>query len=119
MPQPEQRRNLLHIISGLNWERAKELGELRDPSLEREGFIHCSFADQVLIPANERFIGQTDLLLLIIDPADLTSRLVVEDSYGSGNEFPHVYGPIEIEAIVQTVPFPCNKSGAFSLPEGV
>ncbi len=92
------------------------MGELIDPSLESEGFIHCSYANQVLLPANALFRGQTDLLLLVIDPAILCSSLVVEDSYGSGTEFPHVYGPIELEAVISTVPFPANDDGVFSLP---
>ncbi len=112
-------RTLLHIISQENWERARELGELIDPSLESEGFIHCSYADQVLLPANALFSGQSDLLLLVIDPAILSSALVIEDSYGSGTEFPHVYGPIELEAVISTVPFPASDDSLFSLPESL
>lgn len=95
---------------------AKQAGVLKDPSLETEGFIHCSYLDQVPLPANALFTGQTDLLLLVIDPAKLASPLVIEDSYGSGTEFPHVYGPIELAAVTTTVPFPANDDGGFSLP---
>ncbi len=109
-------RHLLHIITEGNWANARRLGVLSDPSLESEGFIHCSYADQVLLPANALFAGQTDLLLLAIDPSQLSSPLLVEDSYGSGNEFPHVYGPIELAAVITTFPFPPNEDGSFLLP---
>ncbi len=110
---------LLHICSRTNWRKAQDLGRLKDPSLDSEGFIHCSFVDQVLTPANALFTGQTDLILLVIDRSRLKSRLVIEDSYGSGMEFPHVYGPIELEAVTSTVDFPVNEDGTFSLPKSV
>ena len=89
---------------------------LLDPSLETEGFIHCSYEDQVLVPANALFAGQSDLLLLVIDPKRLTSDLVVEDSYASGTAFPHIYGPIDLDAVIDSIPFPCNSEGLFHLP---
>ncbi len=118
MPQPDQPspEPLLHIISEGNWVKARQEGVLTDPSLESEGFVHCSYPNQVLTPANALFTGQAELILLIIDPSKLGSPLVVEDSYGSGTEFPHVYGPIEIDAVTGTVPFPANDDGCFSLP---
>lgn len=110
---------MLHIISRTDWEVARTAGELLDPSLEAEGFIHCSYPQQVLTPANERYAGQQDLILLVIDGSKLSSKLVVEDSYGSGTAYPHVYGPINLDAVDQTVAFPCDEAGRFRLPEGI
>lgn len=107
---------LLHISTPDQLDEARLRGQYLDPSLESEGFIHLSTPEQVLIPANERYAGQAGLILLVIDPARLTKRLVFEDSYGSGIEFPHVYGPIDLEAIVDTVDFPANPDGSFDLP---
>lgn len=107
---------LLHITTAAAWADAQSNGALTDPSLESEGFIHCSTPAQVLIPANERFAGRDDLILLVIDPDRLTERLVFEDSYGSGTEFPHVYGPINADAVVRQVAFPGNEDGTFKLP---
>lgn len=107
---------LLHITTPTEWEAALAAGELTAESLETEGFIHCSTPAQVLIPANERYANRSDLCLLVIDPDALTSRLVFEDSYNTGQEFPHVYGPINPDAIRRVVAFPCQADGTFVLP---
>ena len=107
---------LLHITSRAAWQAARRAGSYRADSLASEGFIHCSTAAQVLTPANALFQGQPDLLLLVIDPARLSARIVWEDCYDAGQEFPHVYGPLELEAVLTTVLFPAGPDGRFSLP---
>jgi len=87
-----------------------------DPSLEAEGFIHCSTSAQVLIPANERFAGRTDLVLLEIDLTAVPSETIFEDCYETGQAFPHIYGPIPIAAVTRVLPFPCKPDGSFVLP---
>ena len=88
----------------------------RDPSLDTEAFIHCSTVEQFLIPANERFAGRDDLVLLIIDTDRLEIEPVYEDCYESGTRFPHVYGPIPMEAVIDVVDFPPDDDGRFSEP---
>lgn len=107
---------LLHITSAEQWNVAIADGVLIDPSLEREGFIHCSTPDQVLIPANDRYAGRRDLLLLVVDPSAIDAEVVFEDSYGSGIAFPHVYGPIPTDAVRGVVDFPPGPDGRFRLP---
>ena len=73
----------------------------RDVTLAEEGFVHCSFAEQLAATA-ERFFGDLDeIMVLRIDPALLTSPVVVEDLYDAGQPFPHVYGPIDVAAVVE------------------
>ena len=110
---------ILHIARRDDWRAAAADpdGNYVDPSLAADGFIHCSTIDQVLIPANERFAGQDDLVLLVIDPARVVAPTVFEDCYASGHAFPHVYGPIEIASVTRVVPFPCGLDGSFQLPE--
>ncbi len=113
---------VLHMAPVEAWERAAadtEVAEYLDPSLEAEGFIHCSTTAQVLIPANERFAGRTDLVLLVIDLELVPSPTVFEDCYESSQAFPHIYGPIPVGAVVDVVPFPCNDDGMFVLPEAL
>jgi len=107
---------ILHITTEADFTAADPAVGYVDPSLATEGFIHCSTPEQVLIPANERFGGRDDLVLLVIDPARLTAELVYEDCYESGMAFPHVYGPIDIASVVRIVPFPCSADGTFTLP---
>lgn len=95
------------------WNKALQTGLLVTESLATEGFIHCSYENQVLTPANERYAGRDDLQLLVIDPALVEAKIVVEDSYGSGIEFPHIYGPLNTDAVQAVVAFPRGESGAF------
>ncbi len=107
---------ILHIALADEWDAARALGQYRADSLATEGFIHCSTAAQVLIPANERFHGRTDLLLLVIDPARLAAELVYEDCYETGQAFPHLYGPLNLDAVLRAMPFPPSADGSFVLP---
>lgn len=115
-------RFILHITSRGSWPAQQTPGEqgrgdYRDPSLDAEGFIHCSTVDQYLVPANERFAGRNDLVLLVIDTERLDSKPVYEDCYQSGTRFPHVYGPIPFAAVVATVGLPPDADGGFSEPD--
>ena len=110
---------IYHIVQKSVWETAVSQNSYLPESIEQEGFIHCSTKDQILIPANERFQGQTDLVLLQIDPAKVTHKIVSEDCYESGIAFPHIYGPLNIDSVTQTIPFPCQADGSFQLPEAV
>ena len=107
---------ILHIARGEEWAAARAAGDYRADTLTSEGFIHCSTPTQVLGPANEMFRGQSGLLLLVIDPTRLAADLVYEDCYETGQAFPHIYGPLNLDAVVRAVPFPPNGDGRFSLP---
>lgn len=73
-----------------------------------DGFVHLSRPDQVLTPANAIYSGRRDLLLLALDRAMLCD-IRVEGG------FPHLYGPLERDAIAATVGFPCDADGEFRL----
>jgi uncharacterized protein (DUF952 family) len=108
---------LLHIAPRDRWDAAQTSDEAyTDPSLEAEGFIHLSTPAQVLIPANERFAGRTDLVLLVIDPERLDDEVIFEDCYESGMEFPHLYGPLPIDAVTRVLDFVPSSDGTFTLP---
>ncbi len=107
---------ILHITTENEWQTAVTAGAYRADSLESEGFIHCSTTAQVLLPANQLYTGRTDLILLTIDPSKLTAELVYEDCYETGQAFPHIYGPLNLEAVTGFVKFPPNPDGSFFLP---
>jgi len=107
---------ILHIAHKQEWETAVTSNQYTADSLQTEGFIHCSTPEQVLIPANEHFRGQTDLLLLCIDPALLTAPLVYEDCYETGLLFPHIYGSLNTGAVLKVVEFSPLADGSFVLP---
>ncbi|HEY9646349.1 MAG TPA: DUF952 domain-containing protein [Chroococcidiopsis sp.] len=110
---------LLHITDALTWQTALQSGIYVAPSLESEGFIHCSTPAQVLGPANAFYHGQTNLLLLCITPAQVRSPIVYEDCYQTGQAVPHIYGPLNLDAIAHVVDFPPCPDGTFCLPEAL
>lgn len=109
---------IFHITSRPAWETAQALGVYQDESLATEGFIHCSTHEQVLFVANAFFQGQSDLLLLKIDPDRLQSELRYDDVEPLGH-FPHLYGPLNTNAVVQVVDFVPAGDGTFQWPEAV
>jgi uncharacterized protein (DUF952 family) len=115
---------IFHITTRKEWEAAKANGSYVAPSLAKKGFIHCSKKEQVLDTANNYFRGQRDLLLLCILPEKLHAELKYEDPSGKHSSsdfglFPHVYGPIDPQAVWKAVPFPCDGEGKFELPEAL
>jgi aspartate racemase len=107
---------IFHITTAAEWERARSDGEYRSPSLDSEGFVHLSCADQVVRVANAAFRGTPDLVLLCVDPARLSAPLRYDRPDDAPDEaFPHAYGPLNIDAIVAVVPFPEGPDG-FALP---
>ena len=70
------------------------------PSLEREGFIHCSFEDQLDGVIGRYYKGESDLVILTIETDSLMSRVVNEASTND-EIYPHIYGPVNRDAIVE------------------
>lgn len=105
---------ICHITTREAWQTAVD-AYIPD-NFNADGFIHCATIKQVLIPANELFHGQTDLVLLCIDEEKVQAPVIYEDCYNTGLQFPHIYGVLNKEAIVQVVNFPANEDGSFSLP---
>ncbi len=91
---------LFHIVDRGVWATAVGTGVYRPASLDDEGFVHFSFADQVAATAELIFRDVPDLIVVEFDSPRLAHEVRVEDSYGSGTEFPHVYGPIPVSAAV-------------------
>lgn len=92
---------LYHLATEAEWERYLADGWIAPPSLADEGFVHCSWGRQVPGTVARHFEGVTGLLALRLDPAALGDvALVEEDSYGSGQSFPHAYGAVPTSAVV-------------------
>jgi uncharacterized protein (DUF952 family) len=97
-----------------DWKKAKEIGVYKADTLETDGFIHCSTPEQVVDVANYLYEGRKDLLLLVIDEERLNAPVKYEDP-GNGKHYPHVYGPINISAIIKIKGFKPDRNGLFSL----
>lgn len=116
--------NIYHITTRADWVMATRSGQYVAPSLKTDGFIHCSTAAQVVPVAEKFYNGQTGLVLLVIDPERLTSDMKWEPpaegapppGVHDGDAFPHVYGPINLDAAVQVLDFESDSDDHFVLP---
>jgi uncharacterized protein (DUF952 family) len=111
---------ILHATTRSAWSAAQKSGQYAANSLAREGFIHCSKADQILRTAELFFAGQHGLVLLVIKPALLSSELRWEVGADLMTElFPHIYGPINLDAVVDVLEFEPGPDGKFHLPRSL
>jgi uncharacterized protein (DUF952 family) len=109
--------DIFHITPKTTWEQAVSTGSYLADSLSTEGFIHCSTREQVLATANRFYHGQPGLVLLEIDPACLDACVKHENLEGGAALFPHIYGALNLNAVVRVFPFVPNMDGNFSFPE--
>ena len=115
---------IYHLTSRQAWNQAHQRGEYRAESLESEGFIHCSTPTQILPVAEKYYKGLNGLVLLKIDPSLLTSTLRWEPPSGGapppgvpeGELFPHIYGPINLDAVVKVYDLESQPDGSYKLP---
>ncbi len=103
---------LYHAATVEDW-NARSAEHYQPAQFVEEGFVHASSAEQLVGTLHKHYPGRDDLVLLIIDPSRLSSELIWEDLYGSGIEFPHIYGPIEVSAVVDASPLACDADGRF------
>lgn len=96
---------IYHITTDASWNFARETGIYTVASLKEEGFIHCSQENQLADVKRRYYAGRNDLLLLDIDTDKLTSPFIFEWSPSVQDTFPHVYGPINIDAVVKVSPY--------------
>ena len=90
---------IYHIVLPEVWEKFKDEKFYEADSLASEGFIHCSFADQLEAVLQRYYKGAEQVLILTIDTEKLTSKLVEEPS--TNNEiYPHIYGQINLNSII-------------------
>jgi uncharacterized protein (DUF952 family) len=104
------------------WEQALQTGEYVqstiDSTLAEVGFIHCSFPDQTIGIANRRFRGRDGLILLLIDTGKVYAPIKYEGALsGRAGTFPHIYGPLNIDAVYATVALKKGDKGNFVIPK--
>ncbi len=92
---------IYHLTYKNAWESAKPTGEYAAPSLAEEGFIHCSKDIPQLIKVAARlYPGETNLMVLDVELNKLIAPLKSEPSR-SGEIYPHIYGKLNVDAVVQ------------------
>jgi uncharacterized protein (DUF952 family) len=109
-------RPLYHITVQSEVERAGRAGQYAPASLQSEGFIHCSYAEQLAAVADRYFCGQEHLALLEIDPRRVAARIVEENLLGEAQLYPHIYGPIPMSAVTAIRELASRPDGSFAWP---
>ena len=104
--------DILHITPRAKWEQAGIEGDCRGDTLATEGFLRCCTSDQIAGVYGRYVRGQTDLLLLRINPERLAPPLNWESPPGSEVVSPHLYGPLNLDAVVEIVTLAAVLSGA-------
>ncbi|WP_322756053.1 DUF952 domain-containing protein [Frankia sp. Cas3] len=111
-------KKIYHIAAAADWKHAKLHGEYRistrGRSLDDQGFIHASESHQVAPVANMIYKGDRNLLLLIIDVSRVTPEIRYEHVSGWKDPFPHIYGPLNVDAVVEAVPLEADIDEIFS-----
>lgn len=109
---------IYHITTKKGWEEALEKGFYSHESLALEKFIHASKTDQVEATANRYYKGLNDLVLLHIDEFKLTSQLKYEMAPSVNQEFPHIYGVVNLDAVVMVTNIAAKSDGFFKIDLG-
>ncbi len=92
---------IYHVVTLPDWQKALALGFYEAPSLLTEGFIHASKREQVAAVIERYYASQTDLLILHIDEGKLEAVHIFELAPSVNEEFPHIYGRINLDAVVE------------------
>ena len=104
---------IYHIIDKDVWEKVEGAGEYRPASVDTEGFIHCSTSNQINFVANEYYAGARNLALLHIEETRVLAEIIWEDLSGLNEKFPHIYGALNLDAVVAVTDFDANENGEF------
>jgi uncharacterized protein (DUF952 family) len=92
---------IYHVVTKASWQNALQQGFYEADSLAKEGFIHTSKAEQVAGVLERYYQDQSNLFLLHIDEEKLTAPLKYELAPSVNEEFPHIYGRLNLEAVAK------------------
>ena len=85
--------------------------------LAKDGFIHLSTPELLHLPANAMYSGTSDLVLLWVDPSHVSAEIRYElPGPNARHPFPHLYGPLNVDAVIAETPLDPWERGTFKLP---
>jgi release factor glutamine methyltransferase len=108
----ERPSRIVHLCTPQEWTEHDKLANFRDQSLSQNGFIHCSQPEQIIEVVNRYYQNYPEMTVLWIDPEMLGSEIRWEKSENA--YYPHVYGPINMDAIEATTPLRPGQDGKYS-----
>lgn len=107
---------IYHILSVEDWQNQAPGQPYRGDTLDTEGFIHCTGEVEWLLRVANRFYraSPANFVILCIDPACV--QATVQWEAADQHIFPHIYGPLNLDAVVNVVQFPRAVTGQFLMP---
>jgi uncharacterized protein (DUF952 family) len=108
---------ILHCMKKQTWEKIRFNDFHSDLSIESCGFIHCSDPQNFWRVIHHFKDIQEDLVLLIIDPSLLRSPVKWEDLDKCGRNYPHIYGKLNLDAVIDCILLQRNKKDDFFISE--
>ena len=104
---------ILHCMKKTTWEERKDKACWGKRNIEADGFIHCSTVEYFWRVAPNFKDVHEELVLVCIDESKLNAEVRYEDGDHCGREYPHVYGLINRDAVVQVLPFLRDEDGNY------
>lgn len=108
---------IFNLIKKEQWDICKKQKLYQPKSIEREGYIHCSFEDQILKVAETFYKEQKNLLILCINEKKIDCEVKIEDLFNLNEKYPHVYGSLPIRSIEKVVELNIDSDGNFIKPD--
>lgn len=112
---------IFHVSTAADWRAAQSVGTYTTSTLgvtlEQEGFIHLSRDSQAGVVLAKYYADVAEpLTLLTVDTDRVTSPWRFDDVPGAELSFPHVYGPLNVDAVVDATPLARDAAGSWVLP---
>ncbi len=113
--------HIYHLTKHSDWDQALSAGFYSAPSLAQEGFIHTSTLEQVADTANRYYRGQSGMCLLVIDVDRVQPEVRFEAvvHHGVTLHYPHIYGPLNLDAVTQVLDYVPDEQGNFHPPSQI
>lgn len=84
-----------------------------------DGYIHFSTGSQVRETAAKHFVGRADLALLAVATDRLPKNLLKWEPSRGGDMFPHLYGSLDMAAVVAVHALTLGADGRHSFPHSL
>lgn len=111
---------LMHLTERSAWLQATAVGEYlmstRGVTLVQQGFIHCSLPHQLRAVAEVVYGDADDLVVLVIDSEQVPAEVRYEAVAPGCERYPHIYGPVPIDAVTAVLPVRRDAVGQLIMP---
>lgn len=112
-----------HLVRASEWQAWPTTEPFRPDGFERDGFMHCTAEPEILLQVANNVFKETpgEFLVLVIDPARVRAPVKFEAPVPPPPEshplarhlFPHIYGPLNQDAVVSLHPARRAEDGTF------